>query len=230
MKEPRSAQPTTPRNHRPAAWRPDKGWAEEQWYDLLSMLVQERFCSWKEIAALALGHLNPPQVGTSLATNKNVQAIYGKGKTWQRVREWFYSRTGKCINCGTRLELQADHIVSKQSGGKDNLENFQLLCRRCNVIKRPSHKQGGLTFLTAEAALMWLLLVYQPASYDKFAKLCRRYGLTMADIRFQEAWAMAEWLRREGKYPSERFAELARRAEVRPVRQGYRSADQSGGA
>jgi hypothetical protein len=24
--------------------------------------------------------------------------------------------------------------------------------------------------------------------------------MTMADIRFQEAWAMAKWLEREGKY------------------------------
>ena len=69
------------------------------------------------------------------------------------------------------------------------------------MIKRPSHKKGGQTYLTAEAALMWLLFVRNPATYDQYKRLCREYGLTMADIRFQEAWAMAEWLKREGKYP-----------------------------
>ncbi|CAD5917272.1 EcoNI [Planktothrix agardhii] len=75
-----------------------------------------------------------------------------------------------------------------------------LRCRRCNVIRRPSHTQGGLTDLTAETALMWLLFTKQPSTYQEFKDLCRNYGLTMADIRFQEAWAMAKWLEREEKY------------------------------
>jgi hypothetical protein len=116
-------------------------------------------------------------------------------------RAWLYEQNGICENCGTRLDLQADHIQSKEDGGPDTLDNFQLLCRRCNVIKRPSHKHGGQTYLTAEAALMWLIFVRKPATYDEYQKLCREYGLTMATIRFQEAWAMVEWLQREDKYP-----------------------------
>ena len=30
--------------------------------------------------------------------------------------------------------------------------------------------------------------------------LCREYGLTMASVRFEESWAMAKWLEREGNY------------------------------
>ena len=70
-----------------------------------------------------------------------------------------------------------------------------LRCRRCNVVRRPSHTQGGLTFLTAEAALMWILLIKRPRTYQEFEGMCRDYGMTMANIRFQEAWAMAHWLR-----------------------------------
>ena len=82
----------------------------------------------------------------------------------------------------------------------DRLDNMLLRCRRCNVIRRPSHKHGGETFLTAEAALMWILLVKRPQTYEAFAKECRSYGMTMANIRFQEAWAMAIWLERDAAY------------------------------
>jgi hypothetical protein len=47
---------------------------------------------------------------------------------------------------------------------------------------------------------MWLLFVKRPKTYQAFEKLCRDYGMTMANIRFQEAWAMAHWLEREDKY------------------------------
>lgn len=102
------------------------------------------------------------------------------------------------------LELQADHIKPKEEfenkADADFLDNLELRCRRCNVIKRPSHKNGGKTFLTAAAALMWLLFTKKPKNYVEYEKLCREYGLTMANIRFQEAWAIALWLKREGKY------------------------------
>jgi hypothetical protein len=78
---------------------------------------------------------------------------------------------------------------------------MQLLCKRCNAKKRPSHKRAGLTHLTAEAGLMWLLLHFRPDTYEEYKFLCRAYGTTMADIRFQEAWALAEWLRSGGRYP-----------------------------
>ena len=63
-------------------------------------------------------------------------------------------------------------------------------------MRRPSHEFGGLTFLTAEAALMWILLVIRPRTFKDYVRLCRLYGMTMADIRMQEAWAMAHWLSR----------------------------------
>lgn len=183
-----------------ASWTPDKEWSQEQWKGLLDKMVKEKLVTWKEVTATVLGQMNPSQVGTSLASNKRVQAFYEPRKVWQAVRAWFYEQPGKCANCGTRLELQADHINPRENNGDDQLQNFQLLCRRCNVVKRPSHKKGGITYLTAESALMWILFVYEPKTYDEFNDLCRKYGLTMANIRFQEAWAMARWLNREGKY------------------------------
>lgn len=179
-----------------------RSWNEDQWKTLVQRLIEYGLVDWRGVASAVLGQFNPPQVGTSLATtNPGIKAQYPKGQRMAAVMAWFYEQEGKCQNCGTRLDLQVDHIDPKELGGQDSLDNFQLLCRRCNTAKRPSHKKGGLTPLSAAPALMWLLIHYQPSSRAEFYTLCRRYGLSMASIRFDEAWARAAWLTREGKYP-----------------------------
>lgn len=180
----------------------DSGWSALNWKALIDWFVHTGILSYKEIAALTLGHLNPSQVGTSIASKRTFQKCFPPRQCWAAVRKWHFEQTGKCINCGTRLELQADHIDPRQHFGDkaDCLENMALRCRRCNVIRRPSHQQGGLTFLTAEAGLMWILFTKRPRTYQQFEAHCREYGMTMANIRFQESWAMARWLEREGLY------------------------------
>jgi len=180
----------------------DADWTEAHWRQLIDWFIDSGLLSARELAALMLGHLNPSQVGTSIASKKTFQAHFPPRKIMQAVIQWHFEQTGKCADCGTRLELQADHVIPREEKGNDadRLENMTLRCRRCNVIRRPSHKQGGKTFLTAEAALMWILFVTRPRTYQEFERLCRAYGMTMANIRFQEAWAMAHWLKREKRY------------------------------
>jgi transcriptional regulator with XRE-family HTH domain len=180
----------------------DSGWSARHWKDFLEWLVESGLVTYKDVAALTLGHLNPSQVGTSIASKKSFQSHFPRRECWAAVRQWHFQQSGKCADCGTRLELQADHIEPRQNRGDDadRLDNMTLRCRRCNVIRRPSHKQGGLTFLTAESALMWILLTKRPRTYQEYERLCREYGMTMASIRFQESWAMARWLEREGLY------------------------------
>ncbi len=182
----------------------DRDWTEEQWHDLLIYLNEQGLASYKDIASSVLSALNPPQVGTAIASNANIKAQYPPKQSMRAVMQWFYDREGICVDCGTHLELQADHVIPKESFANKNdadyLDNLELRCRRCNVIKRPSHKNGGKTYLTAAAALMWILLRFKPTTYKKYEKLCRDYGLTMANIRFQEAWALAVWLHKKGKY------------------------------
>ena len=125
----------------------DLTWSEDQWLELLQTIVESGVGSWKDITALVLGHLNPSQVGTSLASSEGFKRRYGKGNTMKIVMGWVYQQAGRCADCGSRLELQADHIQGRESFpdplDADFIENMTLRCRRCNVIRRPSHEPRG---------------------------------------------------------------------------------------
>lgn len=40
-----------------------------------------------------------------------------------------------CKACGTTDNLCVDHIIPMSRGGSDDMDNLQLLCRRCNSRK-----------------------------------------------------------------------------------------------
>lgn len=70
---------------------------------------------------------------------------------WSVLRQAALKRDGhSCVLCGSRGFI-VDHIVSRRSGGPDNLLNLRTLCRSCdNAMKegvdglRPS--QRGFLF------------------------------------------------------------------------------------
>lgn len=41
-----------------------------------------------------------------------------------------------CNYCGSTEKLEIDHIVSISKGGKNNIDNIQILCESCNIKKR----------------------------------------------------------------------------------------------
>lgn len=184
--------------------KPD--WGGGEWRAFVEGIVEQGLLTWEDVAVSVCGELNPPQVGTAVASA--VKHNYPKGKTMQNVWRWLYALDGKCMVSGKRLFLEADHINPREHFIKegldvkeaDSLENFQLLSKRENVIKRGSHKLGGLSFAPAGAVLVYILLRFRPRTYSEFVKMCREHGLTMADVRFQEGWAFAVWLAKAGEY------------------------------
>lgn len=42
---------------------------------------------------------------------------------------------GKCCICGTKEDLEFDHIIPISKGGATSFRNLQLLCKKCNIRK-----------------------------------------------------------------------------------------------
>lgn len=42
---------------------------------------------------------------------------------------------GRCVNCGTQVRLEFDHIIPVSKGGSSTVRNIQLLCELCNRDK-----------------------------------------------------------------------------------------------
>jgi 5-methylcytosine-specific restriction endonuclease McrA len=40
-----------------------------------------------------------------------------------------------CGKCGSKSKLHIDHIIPKSKGGKNSLDNVQILCQTCNLKK-----------------------------------------------------------------------------------------------
>jgi 5-methylcytosine-specific restriction endonuclease McrA len=43
--------------------------------------------------------------------------------------------SNKCLCCGKRRKLTADHVIPVSKGGTSNIENIQPLCQPCNSSK-----------------------------------------------------------------------------------------------
>jgi 5-methylcytosine-specific restriction endonuclease McrA len=53
-----------------------------------------------------------------------------------RLKPLVLERDGhQCVVCGGEEELQLDHIIPLDSGGANELDNMQILCRPCNRDK-----------------------------------------------------------------------------------------------
>lgn len=49
-------------------------------------------------------------------------------KVWRRDE-------GKCVQCGSKENLEFDHIIPHSKGGANTYRNIQLLCENCNRVK-----------------------------------------------------------------------------------------------
>lgn len=58
----------------------------------------------------------------------------------------FKKYNGRCAFCGSKKILSIDHIYPISRGGTDDLDNLQLLCKKCNSTK---HNKTFLSFREA---------------------------------------------------------------------------------
>lgn len=47
----------------------------------------------------------------------------------------------KCVNCNATEKLEIDHIIPVSRGGREDEDNMQVLCKKCNL-----KKGGGINF------------------------------------------------------------------------------------
>jgi 5-methylcytosine-specific restriction endonuclease McrA len=50
--------------------------------------------------------------------------------------EKFIEQGVSCVKCRSKEKLEIDHIIPKSIGGKDEMDNFQILCSLCNKRKK----------------------------------------------------------------------------------------------
>lgn len=76
------------------------------------------------------------------------------------VKEAIFEKDGyKCVFCGRGrkdgVEICADHILPKDKGGDNSVENGQTLCMECNLRKK--------NFLQTEAGKRYFIRMYERA-------------------------------------------------------------------
>ncbi len=67
---------------------------------------------------------------------KNTLQEIGGRDIPQKVKDSVWRRDGgKCVKCGTTVNLEFDHIIPVSLGGSNTYRNIQLLCQTCNRKK-----------------------------------------------------------------------------------------------
>lgn len=56
----------------------------------------------------------------------------------------YTSDTLSCLVCGSGPPVDLDHITTRGAGGKDDDNNFFILCRKCHTER---HQIGLITFI-----------------------------------------------------------------------------------
>jgi 5-methylcytosine-specific restriction endonuclease McrA len=90
----------------------------------------------------------------------------------KETRKQVYSKCGgRCAYCGKTIELkdmQVDHIYSKNMGGKDEFDNFNPSCRRCNYYK-------GAMYL--ETFRIYMRKLHERIREQYICKVAEDYGI-----------------------------------------------------
>ena len=84
-----------------------------------------------EVAGEALKMLIPTDDSKETDGSRYAIPFEVRIKVWRRDN-------GKCVKCGTRQNLEFDHIIPVSKGGSNTARNIELLCENCNRFKSDS--------------------------------------------------------------------------------------------
>ncbi len=108
------------------------------WYFLFhysnGKTVMVKGCRKKDIFYLNLilieliDRLNDPIDETVFKPRRESISEEIKITVWRRDK-------GQCVKCGSRVDLEYDHIIPVSKGGANTVRNIELLCEKCNRKK-----------------------------------------------------------------------------------------------
>lgn len=94
--------------------------------------------SWIILLSVAIGSSamfrsveRAPEVYDRTATRNRSRTHYTKAE-WQTLCTLYGNR---CVACGRKRPLTADHVIPFSAGGNDDISNIQPLCQSCNSKK-----------------------------------------------------------------------------------------------
>src|SRR5439155_430834 len=82
-------------------------------------------------------HCNTHHQGACPNKERRRGSAHQRGYTleWQRLARAAIAAHPYCSRCPATTDLTADHITPLSKGGKNVLQNIQVLCRSCNSSK-----------------------------------------------------------------------------------------------
>ncbi len=109
--------------------------------DICELLKDNKEC--KIFNLFGFNMIAPVELIEFIKKNKvnNMNYFFKNGKNnnkhiSNKVKEEVWIRDyGKCIECGSKENLQFDHIIPLSKGGNNTVDNIQILCRNCNLKK-----------------------------------------------------------------------------------------------
>jgi hypothetical protein len=97
----------------------------------------ERFEAARERLARSHGH-SEAEVQAEFETTREPLPFEStrRGRIPESLRAQVWRRdNGCCVECGSRQNLQLDHVIPVSKGGASTAANLQILCQACNLAK-----------------------------------------------------------------------------------------------
>jgi len=89
------------------------------------------------------GHHGRCPAHAKVVEARRYQARARRNPVNARLRKQVVLASPRCAFCGTTSDLTADHVLPQSLGGRDELANLRVLCRRCNGRRGAGRSLGS---------------------------------------------------------------------------------------